>query len=436
MRSGPGGAFFYTMAEEKNQNSSSREATKDREDLKELLKDRTYLQIPKAGDLVKGTVLSVAKNEIKIDLPSYRAGVVRGNELYSEAEEFANIKPGDEIEATVVDLENENGDVELSFKFAGQQKTWARLEELRRSGEKVNVKILEANKGGLIIKLFGVVGFIPVSQLSPENYPRVQGGDKSKILERLRSIIGKELAVKVLDALQSENKLIVSEKLVWEEDKKENIAKFKVSDIVEGEITAVTNFGVFVRFSDLEGLIHISELAWQRIDNPQDLFKVGDKVRAVIVNIQGSRIFLSIKKLQDDPWKDVGQKYQIGQKVKGKILKTNSFGLFVELDRDIHGLAHITALGKHKIEDIKEGDEMEFFIISLEPNEHRLGLSPEEPKETEKVKKLETKKEAKAEEKKEEAKKEEKKEEIKEPIAETVGPEKKKRGRPKKTDKK
>ena len=416
------------------------DTTTNKQDLRELLKDRTYLQIPKAGDLVKGTVLSVAKNEIKIDLPSYRAGVVRGNELYSEAEEFSNIKQGDEIEATVVDLENENGDVELSFKFAGQQKTWARLEELRRSGEKVSVKILEANKGGLIIKLYGVVGFIPVSQLSPDNYPRVQGGDKGKILERLRSLVGKEIAIKVLDALQSENKLIVSEKLVWEEDKKENIAKFKVSDVVEGEITAVTNFGVFVKFSDLEGLIHISELAWQRIDNPQDLFKVGDKVKAVIVNIAGSRIFLSIKKLQDDPWKDVDKKYQVGQKVKGKILKTNSFGLFVELDRDIHGLAHITALGKHKIEDIKEGDEMEFFIISLEPKEHRLGLSLEELKEAEKVKKPEAKKEVKVEEKKEEAKKEEakeeKKEDVKEPAAETAEPEKKKRGRPKKADKK
>ena len=403
------------MTEENNQ----------KEDLKELLKDRTYLQIPKIGDLVKGIVLSVAKNEIKIDLPGYRTGVVRGNELYREAEEFSNIGAGNEVEATVVDLENENGDVELSFKFAGRQKTWAYLDELKRSGKKINVKISEANKGGLIIKLYGVPGFIPVSQLSPDNYPRVQGGDKGKILERLRSLVGKELTVKILDAVQAENKLIASEKLVWDEDKKENIAKFKVGDIVEGEITAVTNFGVFLKFSDLEGLIHISELAWQRIDNPQDLFKVGDKVRAMVVNIQGSRIFLSIKRLQDDPWKDVEKKYQINQKIKGKVLKASPFGLFVELDKDIHGLAHITALGKHKIEDIKEGDEMEFVIISLGPKEHRLGLSLEETSN----KGQETGDEGQGTGDEERKKEDEKK---KESEAQPQ-PEKKKRGRPRKS---
>lgn len=344
------------------------------EELKELLKDKTYLQIPKAGDLVKGAILSITKNEVKIDLPGYRVGVVRGNELY-EAEEFATLKPGDEIEATVVDLENENGDVELSFKFAGEQRTWTKLEDLRKSGERIKVKIQEANKGGLMAKLLGVTGFIPVSQLSPDHYPRVQGGDKSKILERLRRLIGKDVDVKVLDAVQAEDKLIFSEKQIWEEDQKENIAKHKVGDMVEGEITAVTDFGVFLKFGDLEGLIHISELAWQRIDNPQELYKIGDKVKAVIVNIAGSRIFLSTKRLQEDPWKAVAEKYKIGEKVKGKVVKINPFGLFVELDTDIHGLAHVSELGDTKIEDVKPGDELEFSIITIEPKDHRLGLS-------------------------------------------------------------
>lgn len=343
--------------------------------LGELLKNRVYLQIPKVGDLVKGVVVSIARNEIKIDLPGFRTGVVRGNELYAEAEEFADLKVEDEVEATVIDLENENGDVELSFKFAGEKKTWDTLLAYKRSGEKVKVKVSEANKGGLIVKLLGIVGFIPVSQLSPENYPRVQGGDKSKILEKLRSLVGKEVDGKVMDALQEESKLIISEKMVWEEDKKEHIAQHKVGDVVDGVVTAVTDFGVFVKFGELEGLVHISELAWQRIDHPQDLYKVGDKVKAAVVNIQGSRIFLSTKKLQDDPWKDIAEKYKIGEKIKGKILKVNPFGLFVELDRDIHGLAHISEISKYKPEDIKMGDELEFTIISIEPNEHRLGLS-------------------------------------------------------------
>jgi small subunit ribosomal protein S1 len=368
-----------------------------KEDLKELLKDKTYLQIPKMGDLVKGAVLAVSKSEIKIDLPGYRTGVVRGNELYAEGE--TDFKVGDEIETTVVDLENENGEVELSLRSAGQQRTWDNLNELRKSNQRVKVKILEANKGGLIVKLSGINGFIPVSQLSPDNYPRVQGGDKSKILERLRQLVGKEIDVKVLDAIQSEGKLIVSEKQVWEEDKKENIAKYKVGDTVEGEITAVTDFGVFLKFDDLEGLIHISELAWQRIDHPSSLFRVGDKAKAVIVNISGSRIFLSTKKLQEDPWSNIAGKYHIGDKVKGKVLKTNSFGVFVELDKDIHGLAHISALGKHKMEDIKAGDEMEFFIISMDIKEHRLGLSLGEGAATAETKTAEAKTEEKKEKK-------------------------------------
>lgn len=356
---------FFNMTEEKNQ----------KEGLDSLLKDKTYLQIPKAGDLVKGAILSITKNEVKIDLSGYRVGVVRGNELYNEAEEFSTLKPGDEIEATVVDLENENGDVELSFKFAGEQRTWTKLEELRKSGEKVKVKVLEANKGGLMAKLLGVNGFIPVSQLSPDHYPRVQGGDKSKILERLRRLIGKDVDVKVLDAIQAEDKLIFSEKQIWEEDQKENIAKHKVGDTVEGEITAVTDFGVFLKFGDLEGLVHISELAWQRIDNPQELYKIGDKVKAAIVNIAGSRIFLSTKRLQEDPWKKIAEKFNVGDKIKGKVLKVNPFGLFVELDTDIHGLAHISEMGDVKPEDVQPGEELEFTIITIEPKDHRLGLS-------------------------------------------------------------
>lgn len=404
------------------------EENKTKGEFQELLKDKSYLQIPKEGDLVKGNVTSVSKNEIKIDLPGYRSGVVRGNELYGESEEFADLKQGDEIEATVLDIENENGDVELSLRFAGQQKTWIRLDELKRSGEREKVKVLEANKGGLIVKLFGTQGFIPVSQLSPENYPRVQGGDKSKILERLRSLVGKEIEVKVLDAIQEEDKLIVSEKQVWEEEQKENIAKYKIGDVIEGNITAVTDFGVFVKFDDLEGLIHISELAWQRIDNPQDMFKVGDSTKAAIVNIHGSRIFLSMKKLQDDPWKDVEKKYKIGDKVKGKILKSNPFGLFVELDDEIHGLAHISELGDKKQEDIKPGDEIEFTIITIEPSEHRLGLTlkeeseikeesgrkNKESREEKKEEKEEKEEQKEAEEKKEDEKEIEEKEENKE----------------------
>ncbi|MEK9152033.1 MAG: S1 RNA-binding domain-containing protein [Patescibacteria group bacterium] len=359
---------------------STATATKtDELDLKTLLSDKTYLNIPKVGDVIKGSVITVSKNEVRIDISGYRTGVVRGREVLDESQDYAEIATGSEVEATVVELENENGEVELSFRFAGHQKAWEKLEELRRSGEIIKGKIIEANKGGLLVKVSNVNGFLPVSQLSPDHYPRVAGGDKAKILEKLKSFVGQDLEVKVFDVNESEEKLIVSEKVVWEERQKNVIAKYKVGDTVEGDVTALADFGAFVRFDNLEGLVHISEIAWQRIDHPRDILKVGDKVKAEVIDIEGSKIFLSIKKLINDPWKNVGDKYKVGQTVKGKVLKVNPFGFFVELDPDIHGLAHVSELSKNPVANItdiaKPGDEMEFMVVSVEPEQHRLGLS-------------------------------------------------------------
>lgn len=240
--------------------------------------------------------------------------------------------------------------------------------------------VSEANKGGLMARVGSIVGFLPVSQLSPEHYPRVPGGDKAKIFERLRTYVGEHLNVKVLDLNEEEGKLILSEKAAWEEKQKDVLARYRVGDVVSGKITAVTDFGVFLEFGEhLEGLIHISELAWQRIEHPADLFTIGQELSAKIINLQGSKIFLSAKQLVDDPWKDINERYQIGQKVSGKVLKVNPFGLFVELDSQIHGLAHISELADAPVADIgkvaKIGDTLEFKIISIEPKNHRLGLS-------------------------------------------------------------
>ncbi|MEA3272938.1 MAG: S1 RNA-binding domain-containing protein, partial [Patescibacteria group bacterium] len=339
-------------------------------------------------------VVSVTKREIRIDIEGFRTGIVRGREL-SDDPGLADVKPGDEIEATVVELENENGELELSLRSAGQRRAWDRIQNFKEKKEAITIYIIEANKGGLLGSFEGARGFLPVSQLSPENYPRVSGGDKSKILEKLRSFIGQKIKVKVLDADENEQKLIFSEKNLWEEEQKTVIEKYKVGDAVEGEVSALADFGAFVKFNDLEGLVHISEIAWQRIDHPSDLLKVGQKIKAQIVGIEGSKIFLSIKKLADDPWKEIAKKYEIGQIVKGKILKINPFGFFVELDDDIHGLAHVSELGLEfgkKPEDIaKPGDDKDFKIISIEPEYHRLGLSLKAMKEKKEEKKPEEK---------------------------------------------
>ena len=345
-----------------------------------LLASDAFAKVPKVGDLITGKVISVSRAEVRLDIEGMTTGVVRGREFFDESDQYHELKVGDTVEATVIELENENGEMELSFRFAGHQRAWDHLAGLQREGTPIDVVVSEANKGGLMARVGSIVGFLPVSQLSPEHYPRVPGGDKTKIFERLRTYIGEHLSVKVLDINEEEGKLILSEKAAWEEKQKDVLARYRVGDLVSGKITAVTDFGVFLEFGEhLEGLIHISELAWQRIEPPADLFIIGQELSAKIINLQGSKIFLSAKQLVDDPWKGISERYQIGQKVSGKVLKVNPFGLFVELDSQIHGLAHISELSDTPLSDIgqvaKIGDTLEFKIISIEPKNHRLGLS-------------------------------------------------------------
>lgn len=340
--------------------------------------DEQFGLVPKMSDTLKGVVLSVGRNEVRIDIDGLRTGVIRGPQLFAESAEYRNLKEGDEVEATVIELENENGELELSFRSAGHARAWSKLEELRKSGEIVKARIKEANKGGLMVDLDGMDAFLPVSQLSGDHYPRVAGGDKNKILEKLREFVGQELAVKVIDVNEKEEKLIVSEKAMGEESKTVTTDKFKVGQIVEGEVSAITAFGAFVKFDGVEGLVHISELAWQRIDHPKDVVRIGDTVRAEIIQIDGKKIFLSMKRLLPDPWKNVTDKYKVGQVVSGKIVKVNPYGLFIELDPEIQGLAHISELSNEQVEDVTKtfviGDSREFEIVSIEPEEHRLGL--------------------------------------------------------------
>ncbi|NCN07713.1 S1 RNA-binding domain-containing protein [Candidatus Falkowbacteria bacterium] len=348
-------------------------------EFKKLLEDKQYFNLPKVGDLVKGTIISASKNEVHIDMGGTFTGLVRGKECYSESEEYRNLKPGDEVEATVLEPENENGEIELSFRYAGRQKAWKIIKDVEEDNKITEAIITDANKGGLMIKVGSTMGFLPVSQLSPEHYPRVPGGDKNRILEILKSYIGQKFEVKIIDTDESEDKLIVSEKGAWEETQKDVINRYKVGQIVEGVVTAVTDFGIFVEFDKLEGLIHISEIAWKRIDNPSDFVKVGEHIKAEIIGIENSKIFLSMKKLQKDPWEGIEKRYQIGEKVKGKVLKANPFGLFVELDEDIHGLAHISQLSNKPISNIEEiaktGDTVELYVVSMDAKNHRLGLS-------------------------------------------------------------
>lgn len=355
----------------------------------EALMNAHPFEIPKVGDVLNGTVIDVSSNSALLDLGPLGTGVVLGKEMKDGLGSNAKLKVGDVVTATLTDLENEDGYIELSIREASYEKSWDDIENKRDNKDIVTTKVLEANKGGLMIEINGIVGFLPVSQLSSEHYPRVEDGDKNKILELLRKLIGQELTVRILDADREAEKLIGSEKAAQSEKEREIISNLKIGDTIEGEVSGVVDFGAFVKFPSpngkkgekLEGLVHISELAWQLIDDPREIVKMGDVVQAQIIGIEDTRISLSMKTLKEDPWSRVKEKYNVGDIVDGKVDKINHFGSFVYLDKDIHGLAHVSEFqdvytGK-KMEDIfKTGEVYKWKILSIEPKTHRMGLLP------------------------------------------------------------
>ena len=354
----------------------------------EKLLAENSIEFPVVGDTIFGKVIEISSSEIYLDLGPFGTGIVMGKEI-KDGMGTQKMKLGDKVSATVTELENEEGYIELSIREASYEKAWEDIERKKDSGEKIKTKVISANKGGLLVEINGIAGFLPVSQLASQNYPRVEDGDKNKILNLLKKLVGKEMEVCILDIDREAEKLIASEKAAQSEKEKEAISNFKVGDVISGEISGVVDFGAFVKFSNgkktegleekIEGLVHISELAWQLIENPRTIVKVGDKVSAKIIGIDNDKISLSIRALQADPWSEVAKKYTIGDVAMGKVHKINHFGAFVYLDEDIHGLAHISEMleknpGKNINDLIKVGGEYAWKILSIEPQSHRMGL--------------------------------------------------------------
>jgi len=285
------------------------------------------------------------------------------------------------ISAKIVELENEDGYIELSLSKANKELAWKELKRIKEEKEVIRVKIQGANKGGLLAKVSGIPAFLPVSQLSPEHYPKVEGGRDQKILEKLQEFIGQELEVKLFSLDMKEENLILSEKAKETEKTKEQLKNYKVGDIVKGEITGVVDFGAFIKFGkeELEGLIHISELDWQLIENPSEIVKVGDKTKAKIVDIlEDGKVSLSLKALKKDPWQGIEKKFKKGDIVEGKITKFNPFGAFVQITAKVQGLCHVSKFGsQEKMKEVlKIGKKYKFEISSIEPKEHRMTLKP------------------------------------------------------------
>jgi small subunit ribosomal protein S1 len=346
--------------------------------MKKISDKNDLIKPPKVGEIIEGKVIGEKRQALFLDLGNIGAGIIYGKEFQEAKEELKNLKIGDSVFAKIIDLENELGYIELSVSQASNELIWEGLKQKKEEGEIIVVKISGANRGGLLTEVSGISAFLPVSQLLPEHYPRVEGGDSSKILKELQKFVGEKLEVKIFDLSPREKKLILSEKVKEVEKIKEVLKKYKVGEVLEGEITGITDFGVFLKFGseNLEGLIHISELDWAIVEDPAEIVKVGEKLKVKIIDISDDKVSLSLKALKKDPWKDIEKKYKKGETVSGKVTKFNPFGAFVQITPKIQGLCHISEFGTktRMAERLKIDGKYDFQILEIRPEEHRMTL--------------------------------------------------------------
>jgi len=333
---------------------------------------------PADGDVVEGPVLSVDKSAIYIDLSPFGTGIIYGREFMIARDMIRKLHVTDSVSAKVVDAKSKNGYIELSLQEAKQAMVWGEVEEAIKDKTPIELVIQEANRGGLLLTWQGLQGFLPASQLSAEHYPRVTDGDKDRILEELRRLVGEKLVVTIIGATQDDGKLIFSEKHSGEESEVKKVEKYEIGDTLSGTITGVVEFGVFVKIEDnLEGLVHISELDWSLVEDPKKLFSVGDKVDVKVIDIKNGKVSLSIKQLKENPWTTVGNKFKKGDVVKGVVIKFNKHGALASIEEGVAGLIHISEFeNEEKLkETLQLGKAYDFKITLFEAKEQRMTLS-------------------------------------------------------------
>ncbi len=334
---------------------------------------------PKVGDLVDGTVIALVRGRLYVDLPPFGTGIIYGREYLNAADVLRKTNPGDAISAKVVDASGIEGYIELSLKEARQAAIWGEAEAAILNGTVYSLSVEEANKGGLILSWQGLKGFLPASQLAKEHYPRVPEGDKEKIFGELLKLTGQVLSVRIITADAKEGKLIFSERSGDEAEVKASlIDKYQVGDTVDGEVTGAVDFGVFVKLEQgLEGLVHISELDWGLVEDPRQLFKVGDAVRVKVIEIKDGKISLSVKALKENPWKTASDRYKKGMEVTGVIIKYNKHGALASIEEGVAGLVHVSEFASptELRETLELGKSYPFMIKVFEPKDQRMTLS-------------------------------------------------------------
>lgn len=351
----------------------------------DLLKDQSeeHLQL---GDVKEGIVNSVHKREIWIDLGPQGVGVVTGKEIGSNR----NLEVGQTVTVSVVDPELDEGHALLSLRRVAKDRGWDEVQRVFEAEEIIEVSPYDANRGGLLVEYEGIRGFLPVSQLAAGNYPRVSGADKDEILQKLNSLVNNSIKVRILDVSRKDNKLIFSEKEAVKDDMQAKFSKLATGDVVDGMITGVIDFGAFVNVDGIEGLIHISEISWERVEDPKDYVKTGDKIKAKIIAIDKDRLSLSLKQMQDDPWLVEVNKFSVGSTVEGKITRITPFGAFVQLSPSVEALVHVSEMSDDDSVDPEKlfrlNENKEFKVIDIDTEARKIALSLKDSKKDSKKK--------------------------------------------------
>ena len=340
----------------------------------ELLAGHEIKQL-EVGDVVEGAVASVKKHEVWIDLGASGVGIVVRREIGHGQQ----LEVGQKVTVSVIDPELEEGYALLSMRRAAKDRGWDEVRRIFDSQEIVEVSPYDANRGGLLVELEGIRGFLPVSQLAAGHYPRVAGADKDEILQKLNALVNKPISVRVLDVNRKDNKLIFSEKEAVKDATADRFAKLKVGDVVKGVVTGVIDFGAFVNVDGIEGLIHISEISWERVEDPRDYVKVGDTVEAKIIAIDKDRLSLSLKQMTEDPWLKEVKAFGKGDTVEGKITRITPFGAFVQLSPAVEALVHVSEMSDDEAIDpqqlFKLNEKKRFKVLDIDTEARKIALS-------------------------------------------------------------
>ena len=363
-------------------NGPSAEELEDRALMEQFLIDPAHdYRNLQYGDTIDGTIMQVGRDEILVDIGSKAEGVVPAREMQSLTnEDRAQLEAGDILLVFVVQSEDQEGRAVLSIDKARQEKSWRRLQQIYEAAEVIEAKVVNYNKGGLLVSLDGVRGFVPASQVSG-----ISRGPETQKQSDMARLVGNELTLKVIEINRTRNRLILSERQAAQEvregRKDELLSSLKEGDVRSGVVTSVCDFGAFVDIGGADGLVHLSEISWSRVKHPSEVLKPGDKVDVYVLNVDNDRkrIALSIKRTQNEPWTTVGDRYHLGQVVEGTITQLASFGAFARIEDGIEGLIHVSEMGdgqaQHPRDVVQEGDTVQVRIIRIDPARRRMGLS-------------------------------------------------------------